>query len=205
MDSIDPVEEWRRLKELYAHLTDEELQAAADEGYELTEVAKQVLQAEVLGRGLNIQLRDAPPPELDHGTTDFDPADLDLVVAQRVWDITEARQVKAILDDVGIPSYLGPDNLEDVEAFKSTFENGVDLKVRNVDNQFALRSLARSLPETPDASEYIPVCPKCHSAEIVFQSLDAALNPSSAFDAKFNWTCDACGYQWRDDGIETEA
>jgi hypothetical protein len=199
------LEESRRLQELYAHFTDEELQAAADQGYQLTDIAQQSLQTEILSRGLRIQLKDAPSTSFDD-TTDFDPSGLDLVVAHRVWDISEARQVKGILDDARIPSYLGPDNLENVEDFKSSFENGIDLKVRNVDNQFALQALSKSLPpQTEGYDDYTAVCPKCHSEEIVFHDLDVSQHPGSAFDAKFNWSCDACGYRWKDDGIEAQA
>jgi hypothetical protein len=206
MGMVDPVEESRRLQELYARLTEEELQASADEAYELTDVAKQTLQAEILTRRLHIQLKDAPSPPGFNETNDFDPSDLDLVVSQRVWDLAEARQAKGILDDARIPSYLGPDNLENVDDYKGTFENGIDLKVRDVDNQFALRALSESLPqETQEDEPYVPVYPKCHSDEIVFQNLDASQNPDFALDAQFNWSCDACGYQWKDDGIEAQA
>jgi hypothetical protein len=172
MKSLHRVGEWRQLQEWYAHLTDNQLQAVADEGYELTDVAKQALQAEILGRGLHIQLKDSPPPpRFCHETNDFDPSDLDLVVVQRVWDVSEARQVKGTLDNAGIPSYLGANNLESVEAFKSSFENGVDLQVRSVDKQLALEALSRSLPpDTQGDADYVPVCPKCHSAEIVFKA-----------------------------------
>jgi DNA-directed RNA polymerase subunit M/transcription elongation factor TFIIS len=206
VESVESVEEWRRLKELYARLTDEELQALADNGYELTDVAKQALRGEILTRGLQIQVRDVPaPPESPYEPSDFDPSDLDLVVVHRTWDLTEARQVKGILNDARIPSYLGPENLEDVEVLKSSFENGLDVKVREVDNQFALQVLAKSLPtEEPDDTDHVPVCPRCKSDEIVFQSLDTSQSPSSGFEAKFNWSCDACGYQWKDDGIEEE-
>jgi DNA-directed RNA polymerase subunit M/transcription elongation factor TFIIS len=207
MARLDGVEESRRLQELYARLTDDELQAVADDGYELTEVAKQTLQAEILGRGLHIQLRDSPStPGFNEEKSDFDPSDLDLVVARRVWDLSEARQAKSILDDARIPSFLGPNNLDSAEESKLNFENGVDLKVREVDSQLALQALSQALPPEPqDDVEYVPVCPKCHSAEIVFQNLDTTQNSSSAFDAKFNWSCDACGYQWKDDGIEAQA
>jgi hypothetical protein len=207
MRSVDDIEEWRRLQDVYAHLADEELQAAADEGYELTDVAKQVLQAEILGRGLQIQLKAAPtPPEFHRGQSDFDPSNLDLEVASRVWDLSEARRAKGILDDAGIPSYLGPANLENVEEFTSSFENGVDLKVRYIDNQRALQALSRSLPPEPEGEkDYVARCPKCHSAEIVFQGRDATQDTNSAFDGSFNWSCDACGYQWTDDGIEERA
>src|SRR5579864_5976005 len=118
MESTSGAEESRRLQELYAHLTDEELQAVADDRSELTDVAKDALEVEILGRGLHIQLKDAPKaPGFHQGESDFDPSDLDLVVANKVWDLSEARQVKAILDDARIPSYLGQDNIESVEAF----------------------------------------------------------------------------------------
>lgn len=165
------------------------------------------MQVEIRGRGLRIQLKEAStPPRFDQGERDFDPSDLDLVVANKVWDLSEARQVKGILDDAGIPSFLGPDNVEDVEAFKSSFENGVDLKVRYIDNQRALQALFRSLPPEPEAKkDYVALCPKCHSDEIVFQGHAAAQDTTSAFDKSFNWSCEACGHQWEDDGIEERA
>jgi len=206
MATLDPVEESLRLRELYARLTEEELQAAADEAYELTDIAKQTVQAEILARGLHIRLKEAPPTPGFNETNDFDPSDLDLVVVQRVWDLAEARQAKRILEDARIPSYFGPDNLENADDLTSSFENGIDLKVRDVDNQFALQTLSRSLPPeaTPGGENYVAVCPKCHSDEIVFQDLDTSQHPASAFDAKFNWSCDACGYRWKDDGIEAQ-
>jgi hypothetical protein len=202
MDSLDPVEESRRLQEHYARLSDDELQAVADEGYDLTDLAKEALQAEIRGRGLHIQPKRAPAAQPEPVTGDFDPSDLDLVVVNRVWDSTEACQLKSILDHARVPSYLGPDNIENVDTFRGSFDRGVDLKVRYVDNQRALQAISQSLP--PDSgveTDFVPRCPKCHSSEIVFQSLDSAAN--SAFDS-FNWSCDACGYQWKDDGIEQE-
>jgi DNA-directed RNA polymerase subunit M/transcription elongation factor TFIIS len=80
------------------------------------------------------------------------------------------------------------------------------LRVRHVDKQRALYVLSRSLPpDSKDDTEYVsPVCPKCNSREIVFQNLEGE-GLDSSFDAKFNWRCDACGHQWKDDGIEIEA
>jgi hypothetical protein len=207
MDDLNPVEESRRLQEHYARLSDDELRAVADEGYNLTDVAKQSLQAEILGRGLRIQLKSAPaPPEPDPANNDFDPSDLDLVVVNRVWDLTEARQLKSILDDARVPSYLGPDNIENVDTFRGSFDRGVDLKVRYVDNQRALQAISQSLPlDSAVETDYVPRCPKCHSSEIVFQSLDCESPANSAFDSTFNWSCDACGHRWKDDGVEQEA
>ncbi len=209
MDDLDPIEESRRLQERYARLSDDELEAVADEGYDLADLARQALQAEIRARGLHIQLRSAPAPsESDPVTNDFDPSDLDLVVVNRVWDLAEARQIKGILDDAGIPSYLGPDNVDNLDMFKGKFDGGVDVKARYVDNQRALQAISRSSP--PDSNvqtDYVPRCPKCHSPEIVFQSLDSgsATTSNSAFDSSFNWSCDACGQRWKDDGIKRES
>jgi DNA-directed RNA polymerase subunit M/transcription elongation factor TFIIS len=206
MDSLDPVEESRRLQEHYARLSDDELQAAADEGYDLTDLAKEALQAEIRGRGLHIQPKSAPAQlEPDPVTGDFDASDLDLVVVSRVWDLTEALLLKSILDDARVPSYLGPDDIEK-DTFRGSFNRGVDLKVRYVDNQRALQAISQSLPPDSEVeTDYVPRCTKCHSSEIVFQSLDSASAANSAFDSTFNWSCDACGHRWKDDGIEEEA
>jgi len=208
MEMVDRVEEWQRLQASYSSKTDEELQALADESYELTELAQQALKSEIARRGLPFKLKELPkPPGLNPEPGDLDPSERELVVVRQVWDLTEARQVKGILDDAGIPSFLGPDNLDNVEAFpsSSSFVNGIDLKVRYVDHQRALYVLSQSLPPEPqERSEYVPVCPKCNSREIVFQSLDEEKDSDSSPDAKFNWKCEACGHQWKDDGIEKE-
>jgi DNA-directed RNA polymerase subunit M/transcription elongation factor TFIIS len=206
MDSLDPVEESRRLQEHYARLSDDELQAVAGEGYDLTDIAKQFLQSEILRRGRHIQLRSAPPTiEANPATNDFDPSDLDLVVVNQVWDLAEARQVKSILDDARTPSFLGPGNVDNLDMFKGKFDGGVDVKARYVDSQSALQAISRSMPPQPSVeTDYVPCCPKCHSSEIVFQSLDSESTANSAPNSSFNWSCDACGHQWRDDGIEQE-
>src|SRR5262245_21039277 len=49
-------------------------------------------------------------------------------------------------------------------------------------------------------------CPRCCSVEVVCDSRESdagEVEPGVAKeDSKFNWHCDACGYQWQDDGIE---
>jgi DNA-directed RNA polymerase subunit M/transcription elongation factor TFIIS len=54
-------------------------------------------------------------------------------------------------------------------------------------------------------TDYVPRCPKCHSTEIVLQNLDSTPGSNRAFDSTFNWSCDACGHRWKDDGIEQES
>jgi hypothetical protein len=59
---IDRVEEWRRLKDQYAAMSDGELEAIANDGWELTDVAQQALQGEISSRSLKVQLKAAPSP-----------------------------------------------------------------------------------------------------------------------------------------------
>ena len=147
MDSI--VGESERLRARYAALTEDELQAVAGDAYELTDVARQALQSEILRRGLDIRLQPAPAPSAAGQTEEFDPADFDLVVVQRAGDSEQARKVMGILHGASIPCYLGPDNLEDVDAFHSSVDEGVDIKVREVDHQHAQRALSPALPPEP--------------------------------------------------------
>jgi hypothetical protein len=131
MEMVDRVEESRRLQESYTSKADEELQALGDESYELTELAQQALKSEIARRGLPFQPGEIlTPPGLNPEPSELDSAELELVVVERVGDLAEARQVKSILDDAGIPSFLGPDNLDNVEAFpsSSSFGNGIGTK-----------------------------------------------------------------------------
>jgi hypothetical protein len=217
MDFTDP-QEAQRLQERYAGMTDDELEAVADDGYELTETAQQILQSEIRQRRLDIRLKDKPVtetyPEVDPlpvnpSAEDFDPSDLGLTIFRRVWDRTEATEVKRILNDSGVPCYLGTDNLEDVSTFNIDFDKGVELKVRYIDQPRAIQAIIHSensgTESEPDLAEAFVRCPKCHSTEIVFESRDSQSGVDPDFYAKFHWSCDACGHKWMDDGMEQEA
>ena len=200
------------MQEVYSQMSEDELQSVADEAYDLTDIAKQVLKAEIETRRLDIRLQESPPESEEEepaGDPDFDPSDLDLVVARRVWDEAEARTAKEILDNSRIPSYLGPKNVERLKDFGGNYEKGVDLKVREVDRQNASAALQEHWPAeegSPEAdAEAVVICPKCHSDEVVYESLDKPSSGDSETDAKFNWRCDACGHEWQDDGVEKEA
>jgi hypothetical protein len=173
MSEMDVNQEWRRLQKLYAGMANEELQAVADDGYQLTDIARQALRAEISQRRLDIVLKETPPPSdvADEPHGDFDPADLDLVTVFHVGDLAEARRVKERLDANYIPSYLGPDNIDNVDLLPPITETGVAVKVRESDGEramFAARDVL-SQPDTEEAPEYVGRCPKCHSEEIVFE------------------------------------
>lgn len=221
MSEIDVNQQWRDLQESYSAMSDEELQTIANDSYDLTDVAKQALQAEASRRRLNLTIQKAPPttteepppPSEPETETDTDIDTSQLTDLSRVWSLSEARKLKETLDWAGVPVFFGPERVENLARLRGGFEHGVDVRVRDFDQQRAMAALAhaaiRDVPENSEADEnvdvpYTPHCPKCHSTEVVFQGLD--LNPltKSAFDSKFNWSCEACGHQWKDDGIEAE-
>ena len=195
---MDQAEEWRRLKDFYARMNDGELEVVANEAYDLTDIAKPLLNDEIARRGLKIPLRtervrpgDAPR------ASDFDVSKVDLAVVGAIGKLDDARRIKELLDVAGIPCYWGPDNVENLEELKSSFDDGIDLMVREEDHQRVVKGIAGLFAgeaTDPSVKECNFVCPRCQSPEIVFLDLDAT--------KKFNWSCDACGHEWNDDGLE---
>jgi DNA-directed RNA polymerase subunit M/transcription elongation factor TFIIS len=222
MNQVDIQEQWRRLQENYASLADEELEAIAREAYDLTDIARQALQAEISRRQLTIALRQSPATDEDLTAEEglptqeegesrrgypegFDPEDWGLVSFSRVDDIEQARKLKSCFDKAGIPSYFGPDVVDDLRLLPASLKGSLEVKVRELDlgRARAVQNDCMPAPAGEDegqAVEYSAYCPKCHSAEIVFQELD-----DSEAAEKFSWSCDACGYHWKDDGIESQS
>lgn len=214
MKAIDTSEQWRNLKETYSTMSEGERQAIANEAYDLTDTAKEVLQSEISARGLTIQLKDKPSAAPDRTSRRHAPDMPEMTVIRRVWTISEAEEMQEFLLSAGVTSYLGRDNVEDVNDFHESFERGVDLKVFSAYLNLAYRGLARFKPSQDqdeqqaglieDNGKYDVRCPKCHSFEITFEGRDPAPPKDDGFYSKFNWTCEDCGHQWKDDGIEAK-
>jgi len=238
MSEIDMGQEWRRLQDVYAGMSEEELQGVADDGFELTDLAKQALSAEISKRGLQVVVRLAQPPEdlQVQGPVDesFEPADLELSdVLFQIYGRNDAKWAKKILGRAGIPCYFGPDLVDDPNLLPASFDAGLKIMVRTDDfsraNQVLHQFFESRGVQQEEGPDYSAHCPRCHSPEIVFQGLDceAPSKPSEGFDneqtdyaseddeaeesnedeqraenAKFCWSCDACGYRWTDDGVE---
>lgn len=222
---MDANQQWRELAENYAALVDEELEAIALQAYDLTDIARQALQAEISRRHLNIELQLRAPDTEEQPSLEeelplekegkkprkgyppgFDPEDWGLVNFTHVEDIEEARKIKACFDDAGIPSYYGPDLVDDLRLLPPSFKGALRVKVREVDSSRAraVRNNCAPPPESGEEEEltdYSVHCPKCNSAEVVFQGLDES-DPDSAVAPKYTWSCEACGHQWKDDGVE---
>ena len=228
MAEIDIAQEWRRLQELYHDLSEEELAAVAAEGYALTDVAKQALHAEIARRNLKVIVRLAPPePEEPEGDADFDPANLDLQSALSVESREQAEWVKQALNDAGMPCYFGPDLLEDVGTSSITADRPVSVQVLKNDYdraRWVLREFSNRFPRPPEAPiDFTVRCPKCNSTEVVYwgsaaasQRDDEDVDNGDADETEdgdqprrsrpgngFEWSCDTCGYEWQDEGVES--
>ena len=138
--------------------------------------------------------------------------DRKLVELCTVWSVRDALKVQAILDEAGIPFFMGPEKATGVDGVTSNFSNGVGVQIMQIGLAWAGPAMQHYEPEddpTPKEKEELdelPVhCPKCHSTEVVFEGLTSppaiASNESSQ---KYKWTCDSCGHQWEDDGVAKE-
>lgn len=214
MESAD--QQWQQLKKSYEHMTEDELGAVAEQGYDLTDIAREVLQAVITERGFTIRLKLEPPaplrakpPEDDEGLINFKWPDN----AEDAWGWMR------ILTAAGIPSFLGPDKVMHLEEFQGKFDGPVSLKVRDVDwyRAWDAEALARARAcengneekepeeEPEEEKDYAILCPKCHSPKVVLAGQDTDNLEKSPPKTKFQWNCDACGHQWEDDGIAQEA
>ncbi len=160
---------------------------------------------------------DRESPELrDWAVRDFlepdSPYDEDrkLVELCTVWSVRDALQVQAILDEAGIPFFMGPEKATGADKVTSNFSNGVGVQIMQVGVPWARQAMQRYGPEDDPAprekqevDEVVVRCPQCHSDEVVFEGLTSELaNARDESSQKFEWSCDSCGHRWEDDGVE---
>lgn len=196
MAKIDPEEERKRLAEFYSQQIDERLEQVAGEAYELSEIARAVLQAELQKRGLRVELakyrqvsgkkraaavnpsRDAmAASHTERPSTGEDDGD-DLVAIRRFRDLPQALLAKGCLESAGIECALTDDNMVRMDWFYSNAIGGIKLLVKSEDAPDAEQLLNQPIPEHLDVSgvgDYEqPKCPKCGSLDINFRELDPA-------------------------------
>lgn len=169
-----------------------------------------------------------PSPEHDSSENDSYEEDRKLVDLCNVWSLRDALQLERLLDVEGIPFFVGPEKATGVADVTSNFSGGLSVQIMMIGTPWARRAMSNYFPkdeppEVEDAEfEELPVrCPRCQSTEVVFNGLvtepspnsesefppaTADSNPSSSAEPppKFGWTCDACGYEWKDDGVANE-
>ena len=129
-----------------------------------------------------------------------------------VWSLSDALQLQTLLDRAGIPFFMGPEKATGVEAVTSDFVNGVSVQVMRIGLPWTRQPLSNYMPvNEPDPKQEevldeLPVrCPRCQSTEVIFEGLIA--QPARTKDnssPQYEWTCDSCGHQWKDNGIAKE-
>jgi hypothetical protein len=208
MDNLDPERERKRLSALYSAMSDGELQKLAEDAASLTEVAIQMLSAELQRRG-NIALAEpaAPLVEVEQRA---------LVVIQQFRDMPEALLAKGVLDSAGIECHLFDDNMVRLDWFISNLLGGVKLAVRAGDAAAAIEIL--ELPtaevfEVEGLGKYEqPHCPRCESVAVRHEAymdkrfaLPALVVAGLPVPVPRNvWKCDSCGEEWRDRADELD-
>ncbi len=129
-----------------------------------------------------------------------------------MYSVRDALQLQTILDDLGIPFFMGPEKATGVDLVTSNFSSGVNVQIMKIGMSWVYSGMTRFEPEDdptpkedPEAESPPVRCPRCHSVEVVFEGLDH--EPTEAegkATGKFEWQCDSCGNRWEDDGVVGE-
>lgn len=206
--SVDAAAEWNRLAQNYREKSDDELEVIAAEAYDLTDTGREVLAAEIQARKLPLKLTLKPEPQsaslrnFTHVFNDRSDDDFQLATVYNAQNPEELLAVTRILDDVDTPYFIADENFERAEDYQGTFENGVAIKVAACEIQRVSEILEDSLPaemwdsdEGPAPELLDPVCPACHSKEVIFVCKDPLEK------GMFRWRCKDCKLLWIDDGV----
>jgi len=197
-----PEQERARIAGVYSAMSDEELEKLAVTGFELSDEARQALEAEISCRGLKFTL--ALPPGVDVYEWN------DMVTMRRFRDLPEALLAKGSLESSGIEAKLVDDNMIRMDWFISNLLGGIKLKVHAEDVDAANEILNQPIPETIEiegvGSYAQPKCPRCQSLDVSFRELDKFFSYGSAYVGvpipvyHKAWKCRACGNDWEDHG-----
>jgi hypothetical protein len=245
MHAADAAGDYLRLAERYRQLKDPELLVLLGQRDELTDLARQALDAEAHHRRLKVEPEppEPQPPIPETTIQSFQSSEADtsaegeansadedsgyeedrrLVDICTVWSLRDALDVQRLLDRAGIPFFMGPEKAPGVAELKSDFSKGVSVQIMQIGIPWARQAMADYFPkdEPPEVEEAQleepPVhCPRCQSTEVIFNRLtseppgslavaggEPEFPPSlTGMPPKFDWTCDACGYEWQDDGV----
>lgn len=203
MSSPDETKERLRLSNLYAAMTDGELQQLARNPEALTEIAWDALEDELDRRGLDLPSDHAEPQELVNLR--------ELTTIRQFRDLPEALLAKGSLESAGIECFLRDDNVVRLDWFISNFVGGIKLCVAQEDAESARKLLDEPILEglyVQGVGLYEqPRCPKCQSLDVNFRELDRSIAYVSAFLRvplpvhRKAWRCHACDAEWEDEGV----
>jgi hypothetical protein len=210
----DPIEEWRRLREHYSQLSDEELNELALDFGDLTQSAQQVLREELRNRGLRApgaagglsNSTGSPWPQRPPGAIHPDDSE------------REALQRDEIEDDAPGRDYTWKTQLCECESTEQAWQIREVLRLAGIDSWVeqpgsgwgvanprvvvAADQLeeAAEIMKNPIPQEIIdqfnteipefepPPCPKCGAGDPVLEGVEPVNS----------WRCEACGKLWSD-------
>jgi hypothetical protein len=139
-----PKRERNRLAQLYAALSDGELQRLASETESLTDEARAALALEMSRRNIPAETAGEPEDSPPGGRAKL----RDLLTIRQFRDLPEALLAKSVLDSAGIECFLGDDNLIRMDWLWSNLLGGIKLRVRQEDALEASRLLEGDAPQT---------------------------------------------------------
>jgi hypothetical protein len=171
MPKIDPEQEKRRVTEFYSQQMDGELEKVASQAYELTDVAREALRAELARRGLTGRFveqapglvnKEAGPQPGDPMPEPLDASELveggegevelrELVTIRSFWYLAEAELAKGLLESAGIQSVLFDENIVNMGWYGNAV-GGVKLQVSPEDVEAANEILNQPIPENFEAT-----------------------------------------------------
>ena len=144
-----PKRERNRLAQLYAALSDGELQRLAGETESLTDEARAVLALEMSRRNI--------PAETAGEAEDSPPGGRaklrDLLTIRQFRDLPEALLAKSVLESAGIECFLGDYNLIRMDWLWSNLLGGIKLRVRQEDALEASRLLEGVNPASENSEK----------------------------------------------------
>lgn len=186
----DPLEDWQRLRSLYAEMSEMELLELKEAFDDLTETAQGVLRDELRKR----QLWDLPipPKAAPKGRETRSLEDLYLAgTIVREYDtvkeaklasfVLELAQIEAAVVDGQASFDLRPPSVrvapEDVERADALLAQPISAEIR-ADFEATLHA--------PDFE--VPKCPRCASEGVLLEGVE----PTN------QWRCEDCGHSWKD-------
>jgi hypothetical protein len=186
----DPVEEWQRLRSLYAEMGEIELLDLKESFDDLTETAQGLLRDELKKR----QLWDLPtPPNVspeERKAHSFEDLHLAGTIVRAYDTVKEAKlaafvlelaQIEAAVVDGQASFDLRPPAVrvapEDLERADALLAQPVSAEIR-ADFEATLHA--------PDSE--VPACPRCTSNGVLLEGVEPVNQ----------WLCEDCGHSWKD-------
>jgi len=214
----DPIEEWRRLREHYSQLSDEELYELALDFGDLTESAQQVLRDEMKNRGLDAPRAEggirssSPGPQRPSGSNDtedrkrqaFRPDEIEddgpgpgytwktqlceCESTEQAWQIREVLRLAGIESWVEQPGSGWGVASPRVVVAADQLEEAVEIMKRPIPQEI----VDQFNTEVPEFEP--PTCPKCGAGDPVLEGVEPVNT----------WQCEACGKQWSDPEVDAD-